>query len=162
MQRPISIFLLALPLAFLCNCQQSRINVDEELSKVKSRSKGVVAAESAKDTEKAVSFYAKDAVIQYAGGPQIQGLDTLRDLYQQMFSTPGFKSFSGKTTNMFISQSGDLAYEIGVNRVIMEGSDGDLLDKGKYLAVWKKIDNNWYIVALSFTSDTAQPVPIQE
>lgn len=162
MQRILTVSLLVFTLAFLSSCQPSKTNVKEELSKLKARSEGVVAAESAKDIEKAVTFYANDAIVQYNGSPQIQGLEALRNLYQQMFSTPRFKSFSGKTTNIVISQSGDLAYEIGVNRVIMEGSDGDLLDNGKYLAVWKKFDNNWYIVALSFTSDTAQPIPVQE
>jgi hypothetical protein len=31
---------------------------------------------------------------------------------------------------------------------------------GKYLAVWKKIDGEWYAAALSFTSDAPTPVPM--
>ena len=31
---------------------------------------------------------------------------------------------------------------------------------GKYLAVWKKINAEWFIIALSFTSDAPAPVPL--
>jgi hypothetical protein len=31
---------------------------------------------------------------------------------------------------------------------------------GKYLVVWKKINGEWFAVALSFTSDTPAPVPL--
>lgn len=42
----------------------------------------------------------------------------------------------------------------------LAGSDGDLVDKGKFLAVRKKIDGDWVVAALSFTSDAPAPTPI--
>lgn len=54
-----------------------------------------------------------------------------------------------------------MAYEYGVNRMIFTGPEGDLLDVGKYLAIWKKIDGEWYVAALSFTSDSPAPVPVR-
>jgi hypothetical protein len=47
-----------------------------------------------------------------------------------------------------------MAYEYGVNRFIFETPDGPLEDYGKYLAVWTKIDGEWFIAALSFSSNT--------
>jgi hypothetical protein len=44
--------------------------------------------------------------------------------------------------------------------MVLNGPDGDLLDVGKYLAVWKKIDGEWYIVALSYSSDAPAPAPV--
>jgi hypothetical protein len=44
--------------------------------------------------------------------------------------------------------------------MVLVGEDGDLLDVGKYLAIWKKIDGEWMVAALSFTSDAAEPSPI--
>jgi hypothetical protein len=41
------------------------------------------------------------------------------------------------------------------------GPEGDLLDVGKYLAVLKKVDDEWFVVALSFTSDAPAPVPLE-
>ena len=59
-----------------------------------------------------------------------------------------------------MSASGDLAYVYGVNRTVLAGPEGDLLDMGKYLAVWKKIDGEWYIAAGCATFGAPQPVPL--
>lgn len=50
-------------------------------------------------------------------------------------------------------------HETGVNRIVMRTPNGDMLDMGKYLIAWKKISGQWYVTALSFTSDAA-PTPI--
>jgi hypothetical protein len=48
----------------------------------------------------------------------------------------------------------------GVNRMAFRTPNGDVLDMGKYLIVWKKIDDQWYVATLGFTSDGAAPTPI--
>ena len=63
-------------------------------------------------------------------------------------------------SNTSVAQSGDLAYETGVNRMMFTTPQGDVLDVGKYLAVWKKVDGVWYVAALSFTSDARAPMPV--
>ena len=75
----------------------------------------------------------------------------------------GFDNFiiAGTTSHLEVSSADDLAYEYGINRMVLAGPDGDLLDVGKYLAVWKKIDGEWYVAALSFTSDAPAPVPVR-
>ena len=45
--------------------------------------------------------------------------------------------------------------------MVLAGPEGDLLDMGKYLVVWKKTDGEWFVQALSFTSDTPAPVPLK-
>ena len=61
--------------------------------------------------------------------------------------------FEGTTTDLFVAASGDMAYEYGINRFIFETPDGPFEDYGKYLAVWTKIDGEWFIAALSFSGD---------
>ena len=94
--------------------------------------------------------------------PQIQGRAAVLELYRQYFQSGMVKEFSGTTSHLEVSAGGDLAYEYGVNRMVLNGPAGDLLDMGKYLVVWKKIDGEWYIAALSFTSDAPEPVPLQD
>ena len=72
------------------------------------------------------------------------------------------REFSGASSHLEMASSGDLAYEYGVNRMVLAGDDHDLLDVGKYLAVWKKINGEWLVVALSFTSDAPEPCPIDD
>jgi ketosteroid isomerase-like protein len=138
----------------------NQIDIAKETDAVRTRSKGINAAESAKDAQSAIAFWAEDAIVQPAGSPQLQGREAIKALYGQFFGNSAFKEISGTTTSITVSQSGDLAYEYGVNRLVFQSPEGDLLDMGKYLAVWKKVKDNWYIAALAFTSDAAAPVPL--
>ena len=146
--------------SIVAGCGGPQVDVAAELEAVRARSVGVVAAEEAQDIATALTFWADDAIAQPAGAPQVQGKAALRELYGQFFETGQLKEFAGTTSHLAVSASGDLAYEYGVNRMVFAGPDGDLLDMGKYLAVWKKIDGEWFIVALSFTSDAPAPVPV--
>jgi ketosteroid isomerase-like protein len=146
--------------AVLGACSGPRVDVAAETAAVRARSQGIAAAEAAQNTEQALAFWAEDAIVQGASSPQIQGHDAIRALYDSFFGSGQLKQFEGKTSHLEVSQSGDLAYEYGVNRFVLAGPSGDLLDMGKYLAVWKKIDREWYAAALSFTSDAPAPVPV--
>jgi ketosteroid isomerase-like protein len=137
------------------------VNVAAETTAVRTRSRAVAAAEAAQDTEAALAFWAEDAILQGAGSPQIQGHEAIRALYKSFFGSGRLKQFQGITSHVEVSQAGDFAYEYGVNRFVFAGPNGDLLDVGKYLVIWKKIHGEWYAVALSFTSDAPAPVPVK-
>jgi uncharacterized protein (TIGR02246 family) len=131
-----------------------------EIDAIRARSAAIVAAEVAQDASLSTSFYAPDAISQPAGSPQLQGRDAIHELYGHFFGGGMLKDFEGITTHVEVAASGDLAWEYGINRMVLNGPDGDLLDVGKYLAVWKKMEGEWYIAALSFSSDAPAPVPV--
>ena len=158
--------LLILPLVFLLcftfGCQKAEevaeepvvdagANIESIRAEVQTRSKAAVAAEEAFDWETAVTFFTPDVVVQPANAPKIQGREAQLELYPTF---PKMIEFEGTTTAIFPAASGDMAYEYGVNRFIFETPDGPLEDYGKYLAVWTKIDREWFISALSFSSNT--------
>ena len=145
----------------LAGCGGPQVDIAAETEAVRARSEGIVAAEAAFDVPAALSFWAEDAISQGAGMPQVQGKAAIGDLYRQYFESGLLKEFSGTRSYLEVSAAGDLAYEYGVNRFVLAGPEGDLLDMGKYLAVWKKIDGEWFIAALSFTSDAPAPVPLE-
>ena len=72
-----------------------------------------------------------------------------------------FDDFTGTTSHVTVSQSGDLAYEYGINRMVLAGPEGDLLNIGKYLLVWEKTNDEWFIAAISVTWDTPEPTSVQ-
>ena len=113
------------------------------------------------DIEGSLAFWAPDGVLLPPGAPPVVGHDALRELYGQFFA-PNVKSFGSTTTHVEISESGDMAWEYGVNRLVLTGPDGDLLDLGKYLATWRKIDGEWFVAAVSFSSDAPAPVPTEQ
>jgi len=134
-------------------------NPTSEVSAVRARSEAVVAAEAAFDIPTAMSFWADDAIVQPAGMPQIKGKEGIQELYGQFFGSGMVREFSGVASH--IGVSGELAYEYGINRMVLAGDGGDLLDMGKYLLVWRKIGGEWMIAALSFTSDAPEPTPVR-
>ena len=156
--RPIAFSLIALSL--LSGCAGPRIDLAAATAALRTRSQALQAAEGAQNTDAAMAFWAPDAIVQPAGAPQVQGRDAIRALYQSFFSGGKLRKLEGIPTQLEVSQGGDLAYEYGVNHMIFAGPKGDLLDVGKYLLVWKKVDGQWDVVALSFTSDAPAPVPV--
>jgi ketosteroid isomerase-like protein len=140
--------------------EQTSANLEAERAALHARSEGVVAAEVAFDVPEALTYWAEDAILQPAGAPQIEGKEAIRGVYKQYFESGLLREFAGSSSHIEISSAGDLAYEYGVNRMVLAGESGDLVDVGKYLAIWKKIDGEWMVVALSFTSDAPAPSPI--
>lgn len=152
---------LLLSVVLAAGCTGQRVDTAADTVALRARNDGVEAAEAAQNTEAALAFWADSAIVQPAGAPQIQGRDAIRKLYNSFFGSGQLKKFEGAVTDLQVSQGGDLGYGYGVNRMLLAGPKGDLLDVGKYLIVWKKINGQWYIVALSFTSDTPAPAPVK-
>ena len=55
---------------------------------------------------------------------------------------------------------GALAFEYDVNRIGCISSKDDLLDMCQYLAVWKKVRDDWNIADPGVSSDAPAPVPL--
>jgi uncharacterized protein (TIGR02246 family) len=138
-----------------CNHQVSE-SANEVLI-IKSYSDSLLKAESELNADKAISYFAEDAIVQGAGAPQINGKKAIREMYQQFFGMPQLKEFSVKSNFIDISKSGDIAYEYGVNKVVTSQGKNDLIDVGKYTLVWRKHDDKWLVEILTFSNDN--PVP---
>lgn len=54
-------------------------------------------------------------------------------------------------TDVEAFSSGDLGYKTGT--FIMRSLDGDIVDEGKYMEVWKRVDDEWFIHRDIYNSD---------
>jgi len=124
-------------------------------AEVKARSEAVAAAEEAGDYQTALTFFAPDVVVQMADAPQFHGLDPLLEVYETALAAT--VEFEGMTTDIVAAAGGDLAYEYGINRFVFETPEGSLEVLGKYLSVWKKIEGDWFIVAIAASNDAPPP-----
>jgi ketosteroid isomerase-like protein len=125
-------------------------------SQVRERSTHLVAAEAAKDFEKAIAFWLPEAVVHLEGAETIRGLTAIRRTYGQFFQT--VRSFRGEIESVTIASSGDLAYETGTNYMTVESPSGTATAAtSKYLAVWKRgEDSEWRLAAVAITSNPAK------
>ena len=108
----------------------------------------------ARDVEKAISYYADDAVVMPPNIPTLTGKEPIRSLWKSMLDSPSFTG-GWKATKVEVARSGDLAYVSG-NYEFNEKDDSGkpIADKGKYLEVWRKqTDGSWKCVAGMFNSD---------
>jgi uncharacterized protein (TIGR02246 family) len=134
------------------------VAVDVEKATVLERGRAVASAEARRDLDTVMNYWAEDAVAHLQGSSQLAGKESIRELMGGLLSS--FKEFEGTTKHVEVAGSGDLAFEYGVNRVVIPGDGADLLAMGKYLVVWRKVDGEWLISALSITDDALQPAQI--
>ena len=109
------------------------------------------AAWNRKDIDAEMELIAPDIVVQPANMPQFSGKDAYREFMEEYYKT--LVSTSGESTRIEVSSSGDMAYDVGTMKVVVEGPEGRFEDDQKYLAVYKKIDGKWKCTALSASSD---------
>lgn len=114
------------------------------------------AAES-RDVERAVSFWSEDAIVFPPGSPPVAGKAAIREFVTKSLQTPGF-SISWKTATVTVSESGDMAYTTGTNRVTFAGPDGkQVAVNGKAVEVWRRHrDGHWKCV-IDIWNDASPP-----
>ena len=105
-------------------------------------------ATQAKDLDKAMSFYADDAMVLSPKIPLIQGKDNIRIGWKQMFAIPG-PGLTFTTGEVQVARSGDLAWEHGAYDFATTDKKGKTTaEHGKYITIWKKNpDGAWKVVA---------------
>lgn len=143
---------------FVGACTSPGIDIESETAAIVERGEALVAAESAGDADATLAFWAPEAVMQTHGMPLVQGEEDIRAAYLGFFEA--LVELESYDRHIEVAASGDMAWEHGVNRAVIAGAEGNMLDMGKYMCVWKKIDGEWYIAALAFSSDSVAPAPM--
>ena len=97
-------------------------------------------------------YVSDDLILQVPGMPQFVGREASY-AFMKPFIEDVLISIDGKSAQLEVSASGELAYDLGNSTAMVNSPDGPVEDKQKYLIIWKKIDGKWKAVAGSFSSD---------
>jgi uncharacterized protein (TIGR02246 family) len=84
------------------------------------------------------ALYTRDAMLMPPGAPMLQGTDAIGGFWKMVMEL-GIKTAKLNTTHL--DEMEDVAIEVGEYE--LGGSDGQTLDQGKYIVVWKKEKGNW-------------------
>ncbi len=103
--------------------RQRKVDLSAEEAAIRRTDADWLAAASARDLNRVLPFWADDATIVTPGMPPIVGKDAIRKYVSGAFATPGF-SITWKTEKVEVSQSGDLAYSTGIDRISLNTPDG--------------------------------------
>lgn len=139
---------MSLAIVFGAGCgAQHKVDLSTEEAAIRRTDAAWLAAASAHDLDRILPFWADDATILAPGAPPIVGKDAIRKYVSTSFATPGF-SITWKTEKVEVSQSGDLAYSYGTDRISLNAPDGKpVMEENRSVAVWKKqVDGSWKCV----------------
>ncbi|MCY1720442.1 DUF4440 domain-containing protein [Prolixibacteraceae bacterium Z1-6] len=135
------------------NACHEKIDIEAEKQVIRDMIKTVFEVEQQKDVEAIMElgYYADDVIGQIPSIPEIQGLEAMKNFYTEYFKI--LVSIEGGSTKITVSQAGDMAWDFGWTRSVINGPDGPIEDEGKYLEVFEKINGEWKCVAISASSD---------
>ncbi len=158
--------LLVVPvLLSLSACSSPQANIAEVQKSIRATEADFAKAAGAKDLEKALSFYAEDAVLLAPNEPIAVGKAAIRASWSKMLAMPDF-ALTWDVTNVEVAKSGDLAFDYGSYKMsYAEPSGRKAEDRGKFATVWKKLaDGSWKAALDMSNSDqaAAQPGPAQK
>ncbi len=141
-----TIMVLAVMASAGCGARH-KANLSTEEAAIRRTDAGWLAAASAHDLDRILPFWSDDATILAPGTPAIVGKDAIRKYVSSSFATPGF-SITWTTRKVEVSQSGDLAYSSGTDRISLNTPDGkSVTEENRAVAIWKKQpDGSWKCV----------------
>ena len=125
-----------------------------EVDKICAADKALIAAETSRDIESAMAYMAPDVILQPPDNPMVVGYEAVREFYTEWFALP-YTAIQVTAQTVTVASSGDIAYLVGESSLIFVGPQEESQVPGKYLGVWRKIDDVWRLAALSWTGNAA-------
>lgn len=107
---------------------------------------------NSRDSAGLVNMYAPDGKIMPPNSPALVGREAIGKLVTGIFKM-GIKEFSDSTTAVYGNK--DNIIEEGA--YFMKDAKGAIMDKGKYVEVWRQYDGQWKMVVDIFNSDLPAP-----
>lgn len=137
----------------------SKVDVEGERAAILGTDRPWQEAIAAKDVERAVSFWADDAVVMAPGQPALTGKDAIRGFVAQSFKIPGF-GLRWETGQVTVAPHGDMAYALAKTTTTVTGPDGKPLAlRGKAATVWRKTAGGEWKCVLDIWNEDAPPKP---
>lgn len=143
----VATVLLALP------CAAGALDEERARERIKELQQQWVEAVAQGDVETIAGFYAKDAWFLPVGSPPLNGREDIRAWWEETLADPPWRKMTFRPLVIRFNGSGDWAYDVGASRTVVAGEDGDNVEWGKYLVVWKMVENEWKVVADAFNSN---------
>ena len=136
------------------------IDLAAEAQAVRDRSAAWQQMAHAKDIDGLVNdIYTADAVSMFDGSIR-KGSAEIRASEEGRLDAPD-QTFSWSATDVRVSKSADLAYELGTFWFDTDGAGEEPMVSGEYVAVWTKADGTWRVAVDSSTAVEPPAAPAQ-
>ena len=136
----------SLPFLILAACAGTSVPPTQTaLSTLRQTTGALQEAFTARDANRIASFFAEDAVAMYPLPQPIVGREANRRAWESYYSRRSAHPLT--VDSVVVSASGDLGYIFG--RYLTAEARDPSATGGRYVAVWRKISDQWRIVILS-------------
>jgi uncharacterized protein (TIGR02246 family) len=106
-----------------------------------------------KDAPATAAYYAENGVLLPPNSPIVKGRAKIQEVWASFMGKPGFM-LHFDPTQIVVSRSKDLAYDIGTYELTINDDHGQPMHEvGKYLVTWKKDKGSWKVMADMFSAD---------
>ena len=134
------------------------VNLAAEEKAIRDTEAEFLKAVASKNVEKAVAFYAEDAVTMDPGEAMASGKTAIRASFSQFLAQPDFE-LTWTVSKVEVAKSGDMAYDYGAYVESRKDAAGKTVkDHGKYATIWKKQATGAWKAVLD-TNNSDVPVP---
>ena len=165
MKKLLMVIPLVLLLCFTFGCQKAEEATEEPVVDVEAEEEAIrtlttewFAAELRRDMEACLSNFAPDAVLHVEGAPTIVGISGIRAGYEEFFKIP-FTDWVMEPRTVFVSESGDLAYDFGSFKMVIEDLEGRTEVPSKNIIIWRKLEGQWKCVVITGSNDVPPSPP---
>jgi len=147
---------LALTLLLVVGCAApQQDNTDEARAGIEATNAQFMEAFSQGDAAGVAACYTEDAQLMPPNSEIVSGRAALQEGFQELID--GGYELQLETTE--VEGHGDTAHEIGTYTMAV---DGETVDEGKYIVIWKNVDGQWKLHRDIFNSNNPPPAPAPE
>lgn len=114
---------------------------------IRQRSQQLATAFNGNQMDAILELYADNSVFMPPNAPSLRGREPLREFYEDLI---------GRATNLRLETEdvagyGPLAYETGTYSLVYQ--DGAVRDRGKYVFIWRRLNDVWRTEKTIWSSD---------
>lgn len=150
--RAVAVAVAVLTSQVACSATRTPVPLNDLQHDFDVRSEALQSAESARDVDRIMTYWAPDAEFHVDGAPVIHGSAAIRQAYLGML--PTVAAIRSERTALSIARSGDLAYETGTNFITANTPSGQIPVTSKYVIVWTRHEGApWLVQAIAVTNN---------
>lgn len=150
--RAVAVAVVIVASQVACSASSAPVPVTELRHDFDLRSEALQGAESARDVDRIMTYWAPNAELHVDGAPAIRGSAAIRQAYIGML--PTVAAIRSERTAVSIARSGDLAYETGTNFITANTPAGQIPVTSKYVIVWTRHESApWLVQTIAVTNN---------
>ena len=142
-------WVLIIALCFSVQCITKQEDPAKLLEEITAANKIFMDTFNKEDAATLVSFYTEDGQLLPPNAGVIEGKEAMQAFWQAVMDM-GVKEAVLEIVE--VEGHGDTAIE--VSKFKMKDAEGNVLDYGKYIVIWKKVEGNWKLHRDIFNSST--------